>query len=544
MEQLVREEEESVAASGVAPHRGIEQDEASPGIGLELGLGQHALQLGQVVAVRPVQGAQHVEVGVVAPPAAHQGELPGGLREGRVPLERATVVHFGGGPGVAPKRLLSFPELVVGADVRAGPPGDVAERLELLRKHPPHDGVGRSTAPAQDVGRRPRHREQVRQPAGRIADGDLEEGPGRPRDHLAVHAQPGPERARRERLAPSGRRHVPPGEARRDRPRRPRRKPFQPASHVMRQPAPDLTVFTGEGDHGDVGEGGPGPGGPGRPRGDGPEHAPAQHRRRNHRRQTPPAGVRPQGRAELGRVGPALLRRQREAPSQRPGEPPRHSGPVGAGGLGRQDPAASGTRLVEDRGGGVEVRPRRDSAAHQLLRRHVRAGPDPLARLGQGRFGAQREGDPEVAEQHPVAVQKDVPGLHVPVHHALPMGGLERVEQAPAQLRHRARGKGAALEPPRQRLPLHVIHHVVEKPVGRPRLVDRQDVRVVEPREEAGFAVKPLDGPGRGEFRPQDLDRDGTAEPAVPAQEDDPHPAGPQLALEVVLAREGISNTL
>ena len=76
----------------------------------------------------------------------------------------------------------------------------------------------------------------------------------------------------------------------------------------------------------------------------------------------------------------------------------------------------------------------------------------------------------------------------------------------------------------------HVFHDDVRPSVRLAAVVDAHDVRVREPRREAGLAQKPspeLDV--RGEVLSQHLDRHVSVELAVARPVDDGHPAGPQL---------------
>src|SRR6266545_3079369 len=90
-----------------------------------------------------------------------------------------------------------------------------------------------------------------------------------------------------------------------------------------------------------------------------------------------------------------------------------------------------------------------------------------------------------------------------------------------------------------QGLALHVRHDVVEHPGGFTRVVQRQDVRVGEPRDHLDLAEKPLRTEAGRQLRPQDLEGDLASEPDVVRQVDDGHPAAPKFAPERVAARQG-----
>ncbi len=86
-------------------------------------------------------------------------------------------------------------------------------------------------------------------------------------------------------------------------------------------------------------------------------------------------------------------------------------------------------------------------------------------------------------------VEEDVRRLHVPVHEAPPVGGVERTRHL-GQDRQRPLGRerALALENALQVAPLHVAHREVELPVAVAGLVDRDHVRMVERRREARLA--------------------------------------------------------
>src|SRR5262249_23495776 len=66
-----------------------------------------------------------------------------------------------------------------------------------------------------------------------------------------------------------------------------------------------------------------------------------------------------------------------------------------------------------------------------------------------------------------------------------------------------------------------------------PDLVDRDDVRVAEPRERLRLATETAGRVGvRERAREERLDRDDAAHPVVPGAVDDPHPALPELRQE------------
>ena len=100
-------------------------------------------------------------------------------------------------------------------------------------------------------------------------------------------------------------------------------------------------------------------------------------------------------------------------------------GDIGEAGAAERRPA--GQHLVQDDAEGVEVRARVDLAPQRLLGRHVLAGAEHAAGLGQARL-LERAGDAEVGHADaPVVADQDVAGLQVAVDAAAGVGGGEAV---------------------------------------------------------------------------------------------------------------------
>jgi hypothetical protein len=120
------------------------------------------------------------------------------------------------------------------------------------------------------------------------------------------------------------------------------------------------------------------------------------------------------------------------------------------------------------------------------------------------RIAPQQPRDAEVAEQRVprlglpvpdgwVAREEHVLGLEVAVHHAVRVRVGERLAQLEGDAqRVGRRERPLAGEPLAQRLALDERHHVVERPRSLARVVQRQDVRVLQPRQHADLAVEAL----------------------------------------------------
>jgi hypothetical protein len=101
-------------------------------------------------------------------------------------------------------------------------------------------------------------------------------------------------------------------------------------------------------------------------------------------------------------------------------------------------------------------------------------------------------------------------------------------------------GSSLAGEPLPQGFPPDEGHDVVEEAAaGIPRVVERQDVGVIERRGDPDLAGEPVGAEQRSELGPEDLDRHLAVMLEIVRQVDGRHPAPAELALEGVAAPEG-----
>ncbi len=130
------------------------------------------------------------------------------------------------------------------------------------------------------------------------------------------------------------------------------------------------------------------------------------------------------------------------------------------------------------------------------------------------------------------------------MHHLLPMGRLERVaDGARDAKRFLDRQLMLALQPRAQRLAREARHRVPGKrgSIGageRPRIEQRKDVRVLEPRRQAQLTNEAVDGDRAGEIRMQRLDRDRPLVERVAGLPHRSHAAATELALDYVATAE------
>jgi hypothetical protein len=148
-------------------------------------------------------------------------------------------------------------------------------------------------------------------------------------------------------------------------------------------------------------------------------------------------------------------------------------------------------------------------------------GPDdhPLrGELGRGRR-FRGFGDPEIGHDHPPGgIEEDVVRLDIPVHDAVPVRMGQGLRDLPRHARGvRDREALLGLEQLADRGAVHAAHDDVEHLVlVAAHLVDRHDVRVLEPGDGARLAHEALrERRGGSEAEVDDLDRDVALERRV-----------------------------
>jgi hypothetical protein len=96
-----------------------------------------------------------------------------------------------------------------------------------------------------------------------------------------------------------------------------------------------------------------------------------------------------------------------------------------------------------------------------------------------------------------------------------------------------------ALQSRAERLALDKRHHVIEEPAGLARVVQRQDVRMLQIGGEFDLAQEAFGAQHGRELRTQHLDRHVPVVPKVGGRVDRGHPALPELSLEAVAGSQG-----
>jgi hypothetical protein len=143
--------------------------------------------------------------------------------------------------------------------------------------------------------------------------------------------------------------------------------------------------------------------------------------------------------------------------------------------------------------------------------------------------------DPEVGHQRVAVVHQDVARFDVAVHDFGLVRVVQRVGHLAGDLKRVVhRELALAVQPVPQRLPLDVRHHVIDQPVGLVRIVQREDVRVVQARGDLDLAEEARRAHLGGELRAEDLHRDLTFVLQVVREEHLGHAALAELAVEPV----------
>ena len=137
-------------------------------------------------------------------------------------------------------------------------------------------------------------------------------------------------------------------------------------------------------------------------------------------------------------------------------------------------------------------------------------------------------------------VEQHVRGLHVAMHEAAGMGGIERARDLREDAYGIARLQATLLQALLQVAVLDVAHRDVEEVLGRPGLVDRDDVRMVDRRGQLRLTKEALaERLVLGEARSEQLERNLPLEPQILGQVDDAHAAPAQQRLDPIAGKLG-----
>jgi hypothetical protein len=180
---------------------------------------------------------------------------------------------------------------------------------------------------------------------------------------------------------------------------------------------------------------------------------------------------------------------------------------------------------------------------HALLRRHIRrrayrqAGySDRLlaCRLAHGLR------DTEIRDECVPAGKHHILRFHIAVHDAAAVGVVQRISELREYSRRVGDGElSFARDAVAQRLPFHVRHNEVEQPVSLARVVQGEDIGVLELRGDLDLSDEAWPSHRGGELLTQHFERDLAPMPNVLCQVDGRHAALPKLSLDAIAAPEG-----
>ena len=137
-------------------------------------------------------------------------------------------------------------------------------------------------------------------------------------------------------------------------------------------------------------------------------------------------------------------------------------------------------------------------------------------------------------------VEQHVGGLHVAMHKTARVGRIQGARHLRDDADRVRRVQTAALQALLEVTPLDVAHGDEEDVLGRPGLVDRDDVRMVDRRGQLRLAQEAVtERLVLGEARSQQLERDLPLEPQILGQVDDAHAAQAQQRLDPIAGELG-----
>ena len=212
-------------------------------------------------------------------------------------------------------------------------------------------------------------------------------------------------------------------------------------------------------------------------------------------------------------------------------------------GRGSRERRAPGEHLVRHAAKAIDVAAAVEPGrATRLLGAHVAGRPDRQPRLRQLVFarGGKRPRDAEIGDHRLIVGQQDVRGLDIAVHHAVAVGVVERFGHLARDPERLVQAQLLlTLQPLAQRLAGDERHDIIKEPAGLARVVQRQDVGVLQLGREPDLPQEPLDPDRARYFRVDHLDGGCAIVLQVVREVHGRHPATAELALDYIVAGEG-----
>ena len=206
----------------------------------------------------------------------------------------------------------------------------------------------------------------------------------------------------------------------------------------------------------------------------------------------------------------------------------------GIGYAGKRRPARQA--LIQQATERVDIGPAVHLLAADLLRSHIVDRAQRASLGGQPVSISEPAGEAEVGQIHVlVRVEQHVRGLDVSVHQPAFMRGVERVRDLRAD-RDRPLGTGRVLAQELPEIsPFDVAHGDEQLPRHLARVIDRNDVRVIDRGSEARLGQEALAKTDlSGELRREDLERDRAIQRQVVRPIHNPHAATTKQRLDPI----------
>jgi hypothetical protein len=203
--------------------------------------------------------------------------------------------------------------------------------------------------------------------------------------------------------------------------------------------------------------------------------------------------------------------------------------------------------LVQHAAKRIDVRPPVDLLAGDLLGRDVVDGPYQVGVVADSGLLGDSSRKPEVREVDVVGavragawVEQHVGGLHVTMDEAARVGGIERARHLREDPDRVPRIEAATLQALFQIRPLDIAHSDEEEVFGRPGLVDRNDVGMVDRRSEFRLTEESItERVVLGKTGGEELERNPPLEPQILGKVDDAHAAPAEKRLDPIAGELG-----
>jgi len=183
--------------------------------------------------------------------------------------------------------------------------------------------------------------------------------------------------------------------------------------------------------------------------------------------------------------------------------------------------------------------------AERLLGAYVawRANRDSGSRNALRAVGVRKRArNSEIGDECLSARQQDVRRLDISVNDAFCVSRGERAGDFPNERRDGFNRHGSiSLETLAERFAIHERHHVIQQSVRFSRIVEREDVRMTEPRADGDFVLEPLDANETSDLRVEHLDGGFPLELLVVSEVNHRHATATELALDGVTVGERLA---